>query len=459
MGEPERASRVYREENVRRASVLESMRHFIGPLTPFLEIGANVGHSSLMLMEKFGAEGFALDLSADSLQHGYTLMADWGVARGPVRIAGDALRLPFPDGSLRAVLAFQMLSQFMDIEAVFQEVKRVLQPGGFFIFAEEPLRRLATLRLWRTPYYEQMQPWERLLYDWGLLPFLVSDVIGAGQEERFGIRQNHRMTLVDWHALTQKHFVAHEYRVFVPQRGPFEKLARKIAIRLDPYRSEWRAARLLGGTLAAACQKEGTAREPAPFPAQFESLLACPDCGGVFRRETSGRLECQHCGYTAEADQGVYNLLPSRDRRELYPGDRPETVDMSRPGHESRLGPGWYDVEGVPGNRYRWMGPEATLRLSTDRRGVQRLRLRGYRLERLDPPRIALAINGRPAGSWRIDRPGLFVIEAEVESEPAMEIRIEAQPTFLIPPDERVFSVNFSLIQLLPRREEPAPAP
>ena len=104
-----------------------------------------------MLANEFGADGFALDISADALRYGVALMDSWGLSRAPVRVAGDAANLPFRDGSLRIVLAFQMLSQFMDIESVFLEVKRVLAPGGIFLFAEEPLRRLLTLRLYRAP--------------------------------------------------------------------------------------------------------------------------------------------------------------------------------------------------------------------------------------------------------------------------------------------------------------------
>ena len=83
---------------------------------------------------------------------------------------------------------------------------RVLQPGGVFLFAEEPLRRKLSLRLYRCPYRESMKPWERRLLDWGLLGFLVRDVIGADQEESFGIRQNHTMGLKEWHALVQELF-------------------------------------------------------------------------------------------------------------------------------------------------------------------------------------------------------------------------------------------------------------
>src|SRR5262249_29814839 len=173
----------------RRAGLIIKYRDFIGPLSPFLEIGANAGHTSYLLANHFGAEGFALDLSAGALRHGITLMERWQLPRAPIRLAGDALHLPFRDGSLRVVFAFQMLSQFMDLESLFVEVKRVLAPGGIFLFAEEALLRLLSLRLYRLPHLERMRPWERKLYDWGLLGYLARDVIGADQEESFGIRQ------------------------------------------------------------------------------------------------------------------------------------------------------------------------------------------------------------------------------------------------------------------------------
>ena len=147
LGEPSRVLPHYLDENRRRGRILERNLDFIGPLTPFLEIGANAGHTSYLLANQFGADGFALDLSADALRHGTALLDLWQLARSPVRIAGDAINLPFRDGSVRFVMACQMLSQFMDIESVFIEVKRVLMPGGVFLFTEEPLRRRLSLRL------------------------------------------------------------------------------------------------------------------------------------------------------------------------------------------------------------------------------------------------------------------------------------------------------------------------
>ena len=448
LGEPERAHRVYAEENERRGAILHKHLDWIGPMTPFLEIGANAGHSSYMLCNEFGAAGFALDISADSLRYGRALQESWGLERAPIRLAGDALRLPFADGSLRAVLAYQMLSQFMDIEAVIVEVKRVLQPGGLFIFAEEPLRRLLSLRLYRAPYWEQMKPWERKLHEWGLLGFVVRDVIGAHQEESFGIRQNHRMNLRHWHDLITKHFAEHRYEIFVPQRGWGERVTKSVAVALDPHQSEWRAARLLGGTLAGLCRKEGAAPESSAMPADFERLLRCPDCGGAFARDAAETLRCPACAYAAPVEGGVYNLLNSTDKKELYPGDRDDTIDFSLPGHEARLGEGWHELEGVYGNRYRWIGERATARLRNLRGGAQQLRIRGFAPESQGPFRLVLRVNGAPTGDWRLDRTGLFVCETELPAAAEYAIEMEATPVWQAPGDSRRLSVNLSLLRL-----------
>jgi ubiquinone/menaquinone biosynthesis C-methylase UbiE len=456
LGDPEHALTVYAEENQRRAAVIRDHLSFFGPMTPFLEIGANVGHSSYLFCNDFGADGFALDISANSLRHGIALMDRWGLARAPVRIAGDAANLPFKDRSLRMVAAFQMLSQFMDVESVFLEVKRVLAPGGIFFFAEEPLRRLLTLNVYRASYYNRMRPWERKLYDWGLLGYLVRDVIGAEQEESFGIRQNHSMNLGDWDRLIRKHFVSHEYEIFVREHGWGERIVKRLATRVDPYRSPWRAARLLGGTLAAVCRKDGEPPELNFTIEQFENALRCPDCRSArLARDTTDVLRCSDCGYAASNEGGVYNLLPSAERAELYPGDRADIIDFSLPGHEKRLLEGWHELEGQFGGKYRWIGRRASARLSRVKAGPQRLRIRGHAHERAlgsgEPVRIEAVVNGSRAGRIAVDRPGVFVFEVDLPDASEYLLEIKATPVWQAPPDTREFTVHLSMIRLVPR--------
>jgi ubiquinone/menaquinone biosynthesis C-methylase UbiE len=447
LGEPERVFAAYTQQNLNRGALIRAHLPFLRELTPFLEIGACAGQTSYLLANSFAADGFALDISADALRWGVELMSQWNLRRAPVRAAGDALHLPFRDGSLRVVLAYQMLSQFMDIEAVFLEVKRVLAAGGVFLFGEEPLRRAATLRLYRAPYERQMTAWERKLNDWGLLGYLVRDVIGAHQEESFGIKQNHRMTLKDWDNLVRKHFSEHQYEIQVPGRGWGERWLKRLARKLDPAGSDWRGARLLGGTLTAFCRKAGN--EWIPFDErEFESVLKCPDCGGALSRDAEETLSCA-CGYTAEKVGGVYNLLPSAERRELYPDDRPDILDMSRPAHAAQLGEGWHDLEGVYGNKYRWIGKRATARLDRVASGPQRLRIRGFAP---GLAKVTASVNGTRVREMKVDRPGLFVLEADVPDASSYELEILASPVIQSQSgDDRELTVNLSMIRLVPR--------
>jgi hypothetical protein len=300
-----------------------------------------------------------------------------------------------------------------------------------------------------------MKPWERKMFDWGLLGYLVRDVIGAEQEESFGIRQNHKMYLSDWHRLVQKHFAAQEYDIFVPERGWGERVVKRLAIRLDPHRSEWRAARLLGGTLAASCKKAGESPTTPETLERFEDILRCPDCHGGLTRDDTDTLRCASCGYSAANEGAVYNLLRSKDRAELYPGDREDVIDFSLPDHGKRLLEGWYDLEGIFGNKYRWIGARATAVLRNVRGGAQRLRVRGHAHDTAfasgQPVRVEISVNGARVAQQTIERPGLFIIEADVPETPEFQIEIQASPTWEAPGDDRTFTVNLSMIKLVPR--------
>lgn len=443
LGEPERALAAYADENFRRGSVLRAQMDFVAALTPFLEVGANAGHTSYLLANDFGADGFALDLSADALRHGQFLKQAWGLERSPVLTAGDATRLPFRDNSLAFVMSFQTLSQFLDIESVVREVHRVLAPGGVFYFAEEPVRRKLTLRRYRAPYPERMTVWEKRLYENGLLDFIASDVIGAHQEESFGIRQNHRFGLREWSGLLNRYFSETRFITFPREKGWANQLVKKVVGRTGGNR-EARIADLLGATLAAFCRKEGTL--PAELP--LMGAPACPDCGSALD-EAPGGLQCRSCAYLAAREEGVYNLLSTALKAELYPGDRADTLDFSKAGHEAGLVEGFFDLEGDFGNKYRWIGARAKARLEKMRPGPALLRVQGFAPS---PGQVELKANGVSVGNWKLESRGLFILEAPLAEAPAYEVEFAAGPTFEEEGEgPRTLSVNLSLIKLLPR--------
>jgi hypothetical protein len=89
------------------------------------------------------------------------------------------------------------------------------------------------------------------------------------------------------------------------------------------------------------------------------------------------------------------------------------------------------------------------------RGGAQRLRVRGHAHDTAfasgQPVRVEISVNGARVAQQTIERPGLFIIEADVPETPEFQIEIQASPTWEAPGDDRTFTVNLSMIKLVPR--------
>jgi hypothetical protein len=254
------------------------------------------------------------------------------------------------------------------------------------------------------------------------------------------------MYLGDWHRLITRHFAEHRYQPFVPERGWGERMVKRAAL------NEWRAARLLGGTLAAMCKKAGSG-PPLRRLDRFETLLRCPDCHGDLARDAADTLLCA-CGYRAPNEGGVYNLLPAALRAELYPAGRADVIDFSLPSHTDRLGGGWFELEGDFGNKYRWMGPRATAVLRGVHVAPQRLRVRGFAHEiqfTKGQPVVVVRANGVRVAQHALERVGLFIIEADLPEAEAYNIEIAATPAWTVPGEDCCFTVNIGMIHLVDR--------
>jgi len=53
-----------------------------------------------------------------------------------VHLEGDAQNLPFPDGSFDVIINVESSHCYPDINKFFQEVSRVLKPGGYFLYTD-----------------------------------------------------------------------------------------------------------------------------------------------------------------------------------------------------------------------------------------------------------------------------------------------------------------------------------
>lgn len=74
-------------------------------------------------------------------------------------VGGDALRLPFPDGSFDAITTGFMLRNVTDIGQALGEMYRVARPGAMLACLEVARPKLALLRLGHRIYFEGVVPW------------------------------------------------------------------------------------------------------------------------------------------------------------------------------------------------------------------------------------------------------------------------------------------------------------
>jgi len=92
-----------------------------------LDLGCGTGLSA-RLLERRGYTAFGLDLSP------LFLTVEKQKDPGAKLLAGDALRLPFGDGIVDAVAAFEFIEHVPDVPRLLDECLRVVKPGGFLVF-------------------------------------------------------------------------------------------------------------------------------------------------------------------------------------------------------------------------------------------------------------------------------------------------------------------------------------
>lgn len=114
-----------------------------------LDLGAGTGHAARALKQRYrNAEIIALDASGGMLVEANRRQSWW---RRFHRLQADAHRLPLPDASVDLVFSNLLLEWCHDPDTVFQEIRRVLRPGGLLSFATLGPDTLRELRAaWRS---------------------------------------------------------------------------------------------------------------------------------------------------------------------------------------------------------------------------------------------------------------------------------------------------------------------
>jgi SAM-dependent methyltransferase len=100
-----------------------------------LDLGCGFGRHAFEAARR-GAAVVALDAGAEEIARvrgTFAAMAEAGELAGDTlatAVQGDALALPFPDGTFDRVIASEVLEHIPDDQAAMRELARVLRPGG-----------------------------------------------------------------------------------------------------------------------------------------------------------------------------------------------------------------------------------------------------------------------------------------------------------------------------------------
>jgi SAM-dependent methyltransferase len=120
--------------HVARGREVRTMMRWLGDLRGLrlLDVGGGDGFWAAQAQRR-GALAFSVDLDPGRTERGRRF------TRKPFLLRGDALRLPFADGSFDAVMSVSSLEHFDSGADAIAEMSRVLRPGGSLVLSADSL--------------------------------------------------------------------------------------------------------------------------------------------------------------------------------------------------------------------------------------------------------------------------------------------------------------------------------
>jgi SAM-dependent methyltransferase/uncharacterized protein YbaR (Trm112 family) len=286
---------------------------------PFLELGAERCQRSLVAANDFRLEGYAADLSFESLSYASFLAEQENISRIPQRLCCDAYKLPLADNSISFAFCYQTLHHFPDPTPIFQELYRVLKPGAALYVNEEPIRRLWKVNLWKRRVAPRAKENKYLRFAKDYLLDFVSDP--HVNEVDYGICENDEISLQQWDSAMGN---ASQKRV----RLRVLPLAKPLS-RVEHDASRWGVRSWLCNGLGGVLTAIIIPKPAAPTAIHTGEPVCCPACGGAFSHKSSALL-CSACRTEYPVRDNIFMLLPPDELRKLYPTVVPPTNEAVR---------------------------------------------------------------------------------------------------------------------------------
>ena len=290
-------------------SDISAIKGSVAEFTPYIEIGAERCQRSLVMENDLGASGAAVDIAFSMLKSCDHYRSVFKKSKNPARICCDAHNLPFLSGSVAFAFSYEVLHHFPDPSPIIKEMHRVLSPGGYFYFNEEPYKKILHLNLYKKKHMYSADALKtgavRKIFDYFLAQPTCNEV-------ECGILENDDISLGVWKSalsvFDEKNVRLRSMKlVETPLFGPSNIFKRIFS-------------QLCGGEISGLCRKSGSAH------AQQKSIydvLACPSCMEKGREEKLLKVEsafkCGACGSTFNTVEGVLFLFTGKMLKELYP--------------------------------------------------------------------------------------------------------------------------------------------
>jgi SAM-dependent methyltransferase/uncharacterized protein YbaR (Trm112 family) len=280
------------------------------PLSPYMEIGAERCQRTLVMENDLGLDGAAVDISFDLLRSCTHYQRVFNRPASPLRICCDANNLPFMTGSLPFVFCYETLHHFPEPGPILQEAHRVLRPGGWFFFDEEPYKRILHLNLYKGPkiYSKEFRTRSKVRR---LLDRFFCEV--SCNEVEHGVIENDNMSIGLW----KRALALFDQRDITLQ--PTTRM--KTALFNPRSRIHYIIACLLGGNISGLCRKSGN---DTGAGRSIYDTLGCPSCRqsgseAPLRNQGGASFACPRCSNTYPVVDGVAFLFAYDKLKELYP--------------------------------------------------------------------------------------------------------------------------------------------
>ena len=115
---------------------LLSARMGLGPAHRLLDVGSGIGGPARYMAHRFGCRVTGIDLTPEFCDAARHLTQLLGLGTKVDFQQGDALKMPFPDSSFDGAFSMNVSMNIADKPALYNEIRRVLKPGGWLLLSE-----------------------------------------------------------------------------------------------------------------------------------------------------------------------------------------------------------------------------------------------------------------------------------------------------------------------------------